>query len=975
MAPHRLGPAILLMLLALTGCAATDGGQGGIASAFAPFAQKGAAEAGPITLPDGVEWVETVTDTQKGIVIPYSKYRLDNGLTIILHEDHSDPLVHVDVTYHVGSARERPGRSGFAHFFEHMMFQGSVNVADEEHFKIVSEAGGTLNGTTNADRTNYYQTVPANQLEKMLWLESDRMGYLLPAVTRQKFEVQRATVKNERAQRYDNAPYGLVGERVGEAFYPADHPYHWPVIGYTEDLNEATLADLQHFFLRWYGPNNAVLTIGGDLDPEQTLAWVKKYFGGIPRGPKVQTVAPEPIALDQDRYITLDDDVALPLIYIAMPTVHARHPDEPALDVLASILGDGRTSLFYKNLVRDGLAVQAETGHPCRELACQFTLYALPNPAAGVSLADLEQRIRASFDEFEERGVLPDDLARVKAQIRSRLIFGLESVSGKVSQLAFFETFAGTPNYIAQELARYEAVTEEDVMAAYRRYLKDQSAVILSVLPEGQDIAPASAANWQRPAPPQASAPTASLDYRAPVDDFDRRKAPPASQSVSVIPPMIWRDSLDNGIPVIGAINDEVPTTALTLRLNVGQLDEPLTKLGLAALTASMLNESTEGSSNEALSNRLDKLGSQISVSSGNRYSSLTVRSLTENLDETLDIAWERLFTPGFDEADFERVKSQTIEGIRAAKKDPSSVADQVFSLTLYGQDNAFSWSDAGLEETVASLTLDDVRAFYAEFYRAGAASVAVVSDLPRGEVMALLSPLEDWQGDRPPPTPMAAFPRLETGKIYLVDKPGATQSEIRIGRRAMPFDATGRYYRAGLVNYPLGGAFNSRINLNLREDKGYTYGARTGFSGEREFGRFVARAGVRTDVTGPSIREFLDEIHLYADQGPTAEEVSFTRQAIGQSTARDYETPRQKLGFLSLLQTYDLKPSFVEAQKRILDTLTEAEADQLATDLFSEEVTIVVVGDREAIADQLSVFEREIVLLDENGRRVDEGS
>ena len=312
------------------------------------------AVAQPDGLPDGIRLVEEVARTGDEIVIPYRKFVLDNGLTVILHRDDSDPLVHVDVTYHVGSGREDIGKSGFAHFFEHMMFQGSENVADEEHFKIITEAGGTLNGTTNSDRTNYFETVPNNQLEKMLWLEADRMGFLLPAVTQEKFEVQRETVKNERGQRVDNAPYGLLRERVGEAMFPEGHPYSWSTIGYLVDLDRADVNDLKRFFLRWYGPNNATLTIGGRFDEAQTLAWVDKYFASIPAGPHVDPPVYNPVTLDANRYISLEDEVALPLVYMAWPTVKLRHPDEAPLDVLMNILGIGRTSLLYKNLVRDG---------------------------------------------------------------------------------------------------------------------------------------------------------------------------------------------------------------------------------------------------------------------------------------------------------------------------------------------------------------------------------------------------------------------------------------------------------------------------------------------------------------------------------------------------------------------------------------------------------------------------------------------
>lgn len=333
----------------------------------------------PITGTAQAKLVEKVTKKGNEVVIPYERYVLPNGLTLIVHEDHSDPLVHVDVTYHVGSAREEIGKSGFAHFFEHMMFQGSDNVEDEQHFKIITEAGGTLNGTTNRDRTNYFETVPSNQLEKMLWLEADRMGFLLDAVTQQKFEIQRATVKNERGQRYDNVPYGLVGEVTAKNFYPYGHPYSWLTIGYIEDLNRVDVNDLKNFFLRWYGPNNAVLTVGGDVNPKEVVKLVEKYFGSIPKGPEVKPVKlPLPV-IEKDRYVSMLDNYAkAPRLQMVFATTPSYSKDEPALDCLAEILGQGKNSILYKNLVKTQKAVNATVYNGTSELAGEFTFIVTP---------------------------------------------------------------------------------------------------------------------------------------------------------------------------------------------------------------------------------------------------------------------------------------------------------------------------------------------------------------------------------------------------------------------------------------------------------------------------------------------------------------------------------------------------------------------------------------------------------------------
>ena len=928
------------------------------------------------TLPEGVTLVETVERKAGDVVtIPYKKYRLDNGLTVLLHEDDSDPLVHVDVTYHVGSAREEIGKSGFAHFFEHMMFEGTEHAADGEHARIITDAGGTYNGSTNTDRTNYFQTIPSNQLEKILWLEADRMGFLLDAVTQEKFEVQRATVKNERGQRMDNQPYGLRFERTNEALFPAGHPYSWQTIGYVEDLDRVDVNDLKKFFLRWYGPNNATLTIGGKLDKSEVLSWIAKYFAPIPRGPEVEMPEKPVVTLDANRYISMEDDVALPLLLMSYPTVNLYHADEAPLDVLMSVLGTGETSLLYKNMVKKGYAVQAAAGHVCQELACSFTVIALANPSAGKSLADLEKIARDSLDEFEKRGVLDDDLERVKMSIVSGMIYGLESVAGKAGRLAMYEVYRADPNYAAEDIARYENVTKDDVMRVYRQYIKGKSAVILSIVPNGQLSQIASADTWKRPAreiPEYQSVAETDLEFRRAVDSFDRSVVPPEGKDPFITAPDIWRAELENGVPVLGAKNAETPTTAMRLRIGAGQQHEPLDKLGLASLTASMLNEATTETSNEELSNKMQKLGSRISFSADNDSTNLSIRSLSQNLDETVAIAAEMLLKPKFDPADFERLKGQYLQSIIQGKKDPQQIAAVVYQLLLYGKDNSFSYTNMGTEETVSAITLDDVKAFYAEHYSPRIADIVAVSDEDKTALLDKLSVFNDWSGGDVAAAVYKPFPELGATKIYLVDRPGSAQSEIRIGKRALPYDATGEYYRAGLANLALGGNSNARINQNIREEKGYTYGAYSSFSGSRDFGSYSAYAAVRSDVTGASIVEFENEIRRYATEGMTEEELAYTRRAVGQRDARRYETPTQKLSFIAQILEYDLQDDFVEQQNSILAAIGRDELNAVAKkQLAMDEMIIVVVGDKEAILPELKALGYDIVELDEDGNPV----
>jgi len=910
---------------------------------------------------EGVELLEAVTTAPGKTIIPYKKYQLANGLTVILHQDDSDPLVHVDITYHVGSAREEVGKSGFAHFFEHMMFQGSEHVADEQHFKLITEAGGTMNGSTSADRTNYYQTVPANQLEKVLWLESDRMGYLLEAVTQEKFEVQRETVKNERGQRVDNRPYGRLNERIAAALYPAGHPYSWPTIGFLEDLNRVNVNDLKAFFLRWYGPNNATLTIGGDIDETQTLALVSKYFAAIPRGPAV-TRAEKPLTtLDSDRYISLQDNVNLPLLYITFPTVHARHPDEAPLDVLSNILGGGKTSLLYKNLVKSQVAVQAGASHPCSELACSFSLFALPHPASGKSMKDVENVIRDSLIEFESRGVEDDDLLKIKAQMEVGFIFGLQSVSGKVSQLASNQILTGNPNYIEQDLARYNNVSKDDVMRVYERYIKNSHAVVMSVVPNGK-IGMAAAADNYQPAPRvveqgQSTSSADTLQLRTAADTFDRTVIPTAAANKPVSVPAMWRGDLSNGIEVLGSQSLETATTSLLLKIPAGHYFDSPKLPGTAAMVAAMMMEATSERSSEEMAKAMEKLGSTITIGAGNRYITVNINTLTKNITPTLQLLKEKLLQPAFDDRDFVRVKSNVIEGIRNARKDAGYLASTAYRQLLHA-DNIAASPSGGTEQSLALLSLADVKEFYRRHFKPAGGQLIAVSDLGEKALRKKLAVLDSWKGQGPPLVLELAMPTSKPGTVYLVDKAGAAQSAIRIGKRSLKQDVTGEYYRAYLMNFALGGAFNSRININLREDKGYTYGARSGFNGSKLSGSFTASAEVRAGVTDKSIIEFIKELNNYAESGISAEELQFMRRAINQKDALQYETPAAKLRFLAQILEHDLTPAFVKERQEIVDSISMGEINALAKKhLNTKDMFILVVGDAKVLKPQLEAL------------------
>jgi zinc protease len=932
---------------------------------------------GTATLPDGITLIEEFKGDDSGISIPYAKYQLANGLTVILHEDHSDPLVHVDVTYHVGSNREEVGRSGFAHFFEHMMFQGSANVADEEHFKIVSNAGGTLNGTTNTDRTNYYETLPVNQLEIALWLEADRMGFLLDAVTQEKFEIQRETVKNERGQNYDNRPYGLVAETLSKSLYPADHPYHWPTIGWLEDLDRADVGDLKRFFLRWYGPNNAALTIGGDIDPITTLELVNKYFGAIPAGPVVENLPKQPGTLDNDRYVTLEDrNIHLPAIALIMPTVHGKHADEAPLDAAAKIMGQGKASLLYQRLVQTGRAVQANVSHRCRELACEMMFIVVQNPASGETLAEMEVAIRETMDEFAGREISEDDLQKFKAQYESGRVFGLQSVSGKVSTLAAFQTYTGSPAGIGKDIERYLNVETEDVRRTFSQYIAGKPAVILSIVPPGQQETAAAVQNFESPErdiPESFGDEGKDLVLRPVSDNFDRSQTPVPGINPTVELPAIWDTSLSNGVRVLAVPNSETPTVTIRASFAMGQRDEPEGKAGLTALTVALMNEATRKRSAAEFAEELERIGASIGAGAGKYQTTVTVNTLSKHLDKAMSLLMERALEPAFTEEDFARIKSRTIEGLLANRKTPRGLAGRAINSVLYGPTHPLSYPSAGLPSTVETITLDDVKAYYAAHFPAHLTGLTVSANLPQAEIIAALQGFASLDVTEAYRAPIEGLPAIKGRTLYLVNKEGAAQSSLRTAQPALKYDALGDYYKAGLANFNLGGTFNSRINLNLREDKGYTYGASSGFYGGPELGSFGVSTEVNKDATSASVTEVLNELQNFAANGMTGKEYDYMRSAIGQRDALQYETPSRKLGLLGNIMRYDLPLNYRTQQNNILKETDRKVLNSLASKLIEpDNMAIVIVGDEATIREELEELGIPIKQLDEDGFEIE---
>ena len=904
--------------------------------------------------------VEKVVPVEGSIDIAYEIWELENGLTIIVHEDHSDPIVHVELTYHVGSNREQIGMTGFAHFFEHMMFQGSENVAEEEHFKIISESGGRMNGTTSTDRTNYFQTLPSNQLETALWLESDRMGFLLNEMTEEKFENQRDVVKNEKLQ-FQKNPYGLLMEVKNQTLYPNGHPYSWPIIGYIEDLDRATMKDLKDFCLRWYGPNNAYLVVSGDVNTLNVIDLANKYFGTIDRGVDVRKLRVPRVNLPQHKYKVFQDNIYFPWAMFTFPTVPAFHKDEPALDALADIMGDGNNSSIYQEFVKTEKAVQAYVSHPASELAGEFMINVMSYP--DFTFAEVEEEVFKLLNNFESR-ITDEAIERFKVKMHSQIIEGLSSVQGKSSRLSRWAYLLDEPYNFQKSLDRYNNVKKEDVIKVYHKYIKNKKAAIIDYapLPFGsndsvQSINPNAFVTFKKDKQYN------DLEYNRPNDEFDRSSRPVPSNAKPVQIPTFYKGNINplvsetsDGIPFIGTKTSEVPKVTILITLEGGDLliQDDIKKVGLPQLTSMMLEEGTENFTTEEISLKLDELGSVISFNSSDNTSTIFVSSLVENIDKTLNILEEKLFRPGFRADDFKRVKKAFRESKNNDKKSGNYLASTAFKEKLYGK------SIQGVTETVKSidkLKISDVQDFYNKQYNSNLASIVIVGDINEKEIIPKLSFLNDWKKNEITINKNIQRELIQGRNIYLVHKPGP-QSVIMLGHHGPKFDVDGDFFKSIVMNYSFGGSFNSRLNLNLREEKGYTYGINSRFFGNENNGYFYLSTSVESEVTDSALTEIIFELENYVTNGIKREELAFTKNSISNSDALRYETPRQKASFLSRIQRYNLDKNYTAKQKEILESLTVEDINEIASNnIDKDNFVVVVVGNKYSLKNKLAKF------------------
>jgi len=647
-----------------------------------------------------------------------------------------------------------------------------------------------------------------------------------------------------------------------------------------------------------------------------------------------------------------------------------------ALQCLAQVLGQGRNSILYQQLTKKQQAFQAAAFSQLSELSGEFIIQIIPT--MGKSLKDMERLYRAALDTFETRGVTDEDIAKFKGGMESQLINGLQSVQGKVSQLAAFQTFTGNPNKIADLLKAYASLTKEDVMSAYNTYIKNKNAVVVSVLPKGQESMVAAPDNFKIDST-HYNAPDYgynNLKYAKAKDVFDRSKLPGNGPNPVVKVPKVWRKDLADGAKVIGTVSTEIPTVTFSLTIPGGHLASAnnLSKAGLASMFSDMMMEDTKNYTAEQLAVELQKLGSSINVVSSMDGISYNVQALKKNFNKTLALLKERLLNPKFTQAAFDRIKQQTLQSFKLQKSQPAAIASEVFAKVNYGPNNILGISENGTEETVKNITLQDIQDYYNNYMTSVGSKVVIVGDIKEEEVLPELSFIDQLPKKKINLPKPDDNPKVDKTKVYLVDVPKGAQTEFRVGyATGLKYDATGDYYKASLMNYPLGGGFNSRLNLNLREDKGWTYGASSRFTGDEYSGEYFFSSGIRANATDSALSETMREIRNYFQNGPTDEEVTFMKNAIGQNEALRYETGFQKAMFIRRILDYNLPANYTEMQNKILKSMTKAQLAALAKKYLNpDKMNILLVGDKAKIIDGVKKLGYDIVELDVDGNKVD---
>lgn len=901
--------------------------------------------------------IPPVTDTDSApafnLDLEYKTFTLDNGLEVIVHEDHSDPIVAIATIVHVGSNREKPGRTGFAHFFEHMSFNNSENVPMGANRKMIPELGGTRNGGTWSDGTMYYEVVPRDAFEKLMWIDSDRFGYMINTVKQGTLEREKQVVKNEKRQRVDNRPYGHTSHVIKKALFPTSHPYNWTVIGDLEDLQNATLADVREFYDRYYTPGNATLVIAGDIKYETAKASVEKWFGEISAGQPVEDLAPMPVTLDKSKRLYHEDTFAkLPELRLTFPTVEEYHEDAYALDALGEVLASGQQSpLFYRLVKQEKLASQVAAYNNSEELAGTFTLRVRTH--ADVDLDQAYAQLQAALAEFEENGVRQTSLQKIKARQETAFYNGISSVLNKAFQLGIYNEYAGDPDFYKQDIANIKAVTAEDVMRVYNQYIKDKPAIITSFVPQGEpqlalidssraQVVEEQIVAGQEPEFSEDSDP----DFEITPTEHDRSE-PPLGELPALASPEIFHAETRQGIQVAGIEHNEVPLVNFSLRINGGQMLDSPGKTGTANLVAAMLEEGTRSKTAAEFEDAVGLLGSSINVSSGTSAITISGSSLARNYQATMDLVTEMLLHPRFNADDYARVKTNTLTAIKAANGNPNRVAQKVFFKQLYGNSHVAGNASSGDLESVENIELADVRQWYNNNISTRVMQYNVVGAIEVDDALQALQEMDKNLSDQRINLDfIAAQNPQNTPKVYFVDIPDAKQSVLMAGK-LLPAGNHPDMTAIDIVNNRLGSGSSARLTQMLRITKGYTYGAYS-YPIRSEFypGAFVAATQVRSNVTLESLQILKELIGGYAETF-TAEDLAVTKNLLSKGNTRRFETLGQLLSSLNEVTRFELSDQFLEKEQAVLNDLDLQQAKDYINQYINEQDMIyVVVGD-----------------------------
>ena len=940
--------------------------------------------AGLLTLTGGVplalaspETAAATATTQQIPELAYSRFVLPNGLTVVVHEDHKAPVVAVSIWYHVGSSYEPAHKTGFAHLFEHLMFQGSENHKDE-FFKPFELAGATdQNGTTWLDRTNYFETVPTTALDMALWMESDRMGHLLGAIGQAQLDEQRGVVQNEKRQD-ENQPYGRAGEMIQAEAFPANHPYHHDTIGSMSDLDAASLGDVKQWFRDYYGAANTVVVLSGDITPAVAKEKMLKYFGDIAAGPQVPRPQPWIAPRDTSTHGTMTDNVAQTRIYREWNAPGRGTSDENLLELVAAVLGGSKTSRLYQRLVyQDKLADDVSVGVEQHVLASLFQLQV--DVKKGVDPKQVDAAIADEWQRFLKDGPTADELARVKTETRASFVRGLEKVNTQASILAEGQLYHGDPGQYLKDFNELMTATPASVKAVSNKWIA-KGDYTLTVVPgkvDATDMATASG----RAAAPGAPAPVLSAkgDYRVVKSDVDRSKGVP---EVSTFPdlsfPTLQHGKLDNGVEVILAERHTVPAVQLQLLFDAGYAADQGRKLGTSSFTMSMLDEGSKALDSVEIAKRKQRLGAIIGSGCGLDYCNASLNALNDQLKPSLELFTDIVRNPAFREADISRVRGQWLAGIAQEKSQPTGIALRTLPPLLYGKGHAYAipFTGTGTEASIKSLTADDMRAFMTDFIRPDNMKILVAGDTTLDKIIPQLNAaFGSWKA------PASKLPVKNIGevaapkqvRVYLVDRPDAQQSLILAGSLAPSTEAPNNL-EIQTMNGAFGGTFTSRLNMNLREDKHWAYGAFSFLSNAKGQRPYLLYAPVQTDKTAPSVAEMLKEARAVVGDKPlTAQEISKIKVGDVRSMPGSYQTTSAVMGALQGIAQYNRPDDYVQTLKSRIEAQTDASVEAAAKQLIHpDQLTWVIVGDLKKIEAPIRALKLgEVQVLDADGKPV----